>query len=141
TMFYGRGAGELPTASAVVSDILNVASGWYNAAFARMNLWCDTHEPVAAIDPANLTSRYCIRVNALDAPGVMAKITGVLGDAGISLASFLQHESAVGQFVSVVLTTHEAREGSVREALAGIEKLDQIRGQCTCVRIVDLPGE
>ncbi len=139
TMYYGRGAGQLPTAGAVVSDLLNVASGWYPQAFGAMNLWCDRHEPVELVDADDLTSRFYIRVNALDVPGVMAKITRILGDAGISLASFLQHESAVGQFVSVVLTTHLARQGAVREALAAIERLDEINGRPVSVRIVDLP--
>ncbi len=141
TLYYGRGAGQLPTAGAVVSDLLNVASGWYNQAFAGMNLWCDRHERVEVVDAADLTSRFYIRVNALDKPGVLAKITGILGEVGISLASFLQHESAVGQFVSIVLTTHEARQGAVRQALAAIEQLDAISGRPVSVRIVDLPRE
>jgi homoserine dehydrogenase len=141
TMYYGRGAGQLPTASAVVSDLLNVAAGWYGAAFSRMNLWCDKHAPVRLIDADDLSSRFYIRVNALDTPGVLARITGILGDAGISLASFLQHESAAGQFVSVVLTTHDAGQGAVRGALTNLEKIAQISGKPVCVRIVDLPGE
>jgi len=141
TMYYGRGAGQMPTASAVVSDLLNVASGWYAKAFAEMNLWCDRHAPVRLVDADELVSRFYIRVNALDEPGVLATITSILGEAGISLASFLQHESAAGQFVSVVFTTHEARQGAVRSALAAIDKSDRIQGKPVWVRIVDLPGE
>lgn len=141
TMCYGLGAGAMPTASAVVSDLLNVASGWYPKAFAGMNLWPDRHGPATLVDSDDLQSRFYLRINAKDVPGVMAKVSVILGDAGISLSAIRQHESAVGQFVPVVITTDRAREGSVRKALAKIEKLDVIRGRPVCIRIVDMPGD
>jgi homoserine dehydrogenase len=140
TMFLGRGAGSLPTAGAVVSDLLNVASGWYPVAFSRMNLWCDRHPPVKLVDPNDLVSRYYIRLNARDVPGVMAKVAMAFGDSGISLSAVMQHESAVGQFVPVVITTHQARRGAVRSALAKIEQLDVIDGNPVCIHIVDMPA-
>lgn len=139
TMYYGRGAGQLPTASAVVGDLLNVASGWYPAAFGRMNLWCDRKPAAAIADAAELLSRYYLRVNALDVPGVMAKITKALGDAGISISAVLQHEVAAGQFVPVVIVTHEAREGAVASALEAIRRNDAIHGEPVRIRIVDMP--
>lgn len=139
-MLYGRGAGRLPTASAIVSDLINVASGWYPVAFSRLRLWCDYHQPVQLIDPGDLVSRFYVRVNAKDVPGVMAKITTIFGDAGISLSAVLQHEAAVGQFVPVVITTHQAREGAVRGALKKVEQLDVIQGTPVCIRVVDMLG-
>ena len=141
TMHYGRGAGDLPTASAVVSDVLNVASGWYPQAFSSLNLWSDRQPPVKLINPDELMSRFYLRINAMDTPGVMAKLTTVLGEAGISLSAILQHEAEPGQFVSVVITTHEARQGSVMAALRDLESLDVIEGKPVCIRIVEFPGE
>jgi homoserine dehydrogenase len=139
TMYYGRGAGQLPTASAIVGDLLNVASGWYPKAFASMNLWSDAQAPAVVADPDELLSRFYIRMNAMDVPGVMAKVSSILGEAGISLSSILQHEVNAGQFVPLVVTTHLARQGAVRAALLRIGKLSVIEGQPVCVRIVDLP--
>ena len=139
THYSGRGAGRLPTASAVVSDLLNVASGWYPRAFASMNLWCDRHAPARLVDAADLVSRYYIRVHAKDIPGVIGKISTLLGAAGISISSILQHEISVNHFVPVVITTHQARDGAVRDALARIQQLDVIEGKPVCIRIVDMP--
>ena len=139
TMTFGRGAGQFPTASAVVSDILNVASGWYPEAFAKMDLWPADFEPAELIDPDHLSCRYYIRVNAMDEPGVMAKVTTALGDVGISVSAVIQHESNVGRFVPLAITTHDAPEGSVRNAIAAIKAMDVIEGEPVCIRIVEMP--
>lgn len=141
TMSYGRGAGEMPTASAVVSDILNVASGWYPFACEKMHLQCDKHERVTTVAADDLVSRFYIRMTALDVPGVMAKVSAILGDAGISLSAISQHESNVGQFVPLVIVTHRARQGALQEALKEIETLNVIDGKPVCIRIVDMPAE
>jgi homoserine dehydrogenase len=138
TMYYGAGAGRMPTASAVVSDLLNIASGWYPAAFANMRLTSDLHEPARLMDAADLVSRFYMRIHALDVPGVMAKVTGLLGEAGISLSAVMQHEAAVGQFVPVVILTHDARQGDLLRAVNQIASLDVIRGQPVVIRIVDV---
>ncbi|MBI1336142.1 MAG: homoserine dehydrogenase [Phycisphaera sp.] len=141
TMFYGRGAGRFPTASAVVSDILNVASGGYPIAFSHMHLTSDQapHAQVIALD--DLWSRFYIRIGALDIPGVMAKVTTILGHHGISLSAVLQHETNAGQVVPVVITTHEARLGDLIKALGEVEALDVIHGKPVWLRIVDLPDD
>jgi len=139
TMYVGRGAGRMPTASAVVSDLLNVASGWYVQAFKQLNLWCDRHEPPQLINPDDLMSRFYIRVRALDGPGVMAKVTRALGDHGIGLSAVIQHEYDAGQFVPLAITTHDARQGSLFAALDEIEKLSVIEGRPVCIRIVEMP--
>ena len=139
TMYYGRGAGRMPTASAIVSDLLNVASGWYPQAFARMNLWCDSHRAPTLVNPDELTSRFYLRFNALDIPGVVGKLSTTLGQAGISISSILQHEVAANQFVPLVITTHQAKQGALKKALARIEKLETIDGKPVCIRIVDMP--
>lgn len=138
-MAYGRGAGDMPTASAVVGDLLNVASGWYPKAFESMRLWCDGFEPVRVIAPEQLHSRFYVRVNAKDQPGVMARVTQALGDAGISLSAVIQHEENVGNFVPLAITTHRAREGALMQALERIAKLEVIDGQPVCIRILEMP--
>lgn len=139
TMSYGRGAGEMPTASAVVSDILNVASGWYPLACEKLHLLCDQHARVETVAADDLVSRFYIRMTALDVPGVMAKVSAILGDAGISLSAISQHEANVGQFVPLVIVTHQARQGALFAALQKIEHLEVIDGKPVCIRIVDMP--
>ena len=139
TMYYGRGAGRMPTASAVVSDVINVASTWYPRAFSAMNLWCNTQSAPELQDPKDLMSRFYLRISALDEPGVVAQVSRILGEAGISLSALLQHEVAVGQFVPVVIVTHQARQGAVMGALKTIEQLKAVHGPPICIRIVDLP--
>lgn len=139
TLYYGQGAGQMPTASAVVGDLLNLAAGWYPAAFHGLHLAPDLSVPGKLVDPDDLVSRFYLRMHALDVPGVMAKVTRVLGDAGISLSAVLQHESAAGQFVPVVVTTHDARRGDLTRAAARIADLDVIQSAPVVIRIADLP--
>ncbi|MFW6058624.1 MAG: homoserine dehydrogenase [Phycisphaeraceae bacterium] len=140
TMYFGPGAGGMPTASAVVSDLLNVASGWYPVAFANMRLTPDVNGKAELVPAEALRSRFYLRVNALDVPGTMAKVTSMLGEGGISLSAVLQHESEPGEFVPVVITTHEAKRGDVDRAMQRIRKLDVISGEPRVIRIVDMPG-
>ncbi len=136
TMYYGPGAGRFPTASAVVSDLLNIASGWYPAAFAGLRLTPDLHPPARVIPAEERVAPYYLRLHAMDRPGVVARIASALGERGISIGSFLQHEQDVGRFVPVVLTTHAARWGDVREAVAAIAAMDEIEGEPVTLRIV-----
>jgi len=140
TLYFGAGAGQMPTASAVVSDVMNIASGWYPLAFAQMRLTPDLHAPAKLADPDDLHSRFYIRINALDKPGVIAKATAALGERGISLSAVLQHESETGEQVPVVIITHMARRGDVLEAIKRIESMDVIEGTPVLIRIVDLPA-
>src|SRR5439155_196460 len=117
-MFYGRGAGRMPTASAVVSDLIGVALGTTREQFKRLHIFADQTPRPNVLPFDQLTSRYYLRLAAKDEPGVLAQVTKVLGDQKISLASFLQHESQQGSdSVPLVLTTHLAQEGSIQTAL------------------------
>jgi len=142
TLFYGHGAGQMPTASAVVSDLLNVVGGWYPHAFASMRIWPDQHQPTRLTAADDLTSRYYLRIHARDEPGVMAAVASVLGDREISISAMVQHEAgqrAVPDVVPVVITTHLARRGAIREAVARIAGLESVVEPPVCIRIVDLP--
>lgn len=141
SLFYGRGAGAMPTASAVVADIMNVALGVTALAQQQMAIYPDSL-PRASVQPiTDLSSRYYLRLLARDEPGVLAQITTLLGKRDISLASIMQHETNRGQFVPIVISTHLAREGAVRKALELIDGLSSVQGPAVCLRIIDQPRE
>ncbi|CAN5605210.1 homoserine dehydrogenase [soil metagenome] len=141
SLYYGRGAGQLPTASSVVADLVGVALGTTPLAFKQLNIFPDSTPPASVLPFDQLRSRYYLRVTARDVPGVMADITGALGDADISLSAVSQHESSEGQIVPVVITTHAASEGAIRKALAAIDALPNIQPPTVCLRIIDQPKE
>lgn len=140
TLYYGRGAGQMPTASAVVGDLMSIADGAYPAAFERLAMWPDQQASASPVDPGALVSRYFLRINALDVPGVVAEFSRVLGEEGISIAAVAQHESKAGQFVPVVIVTHEAKAGAMASAVERIAALDQIEGEPKLLRIIDMPA-
>jgi len=135
-MFYGRGAGQLPTASAVVSDVVEIAQ---NILYQRPSR--PSHIPAIAgeglkIRPMDeVRTRYYLRVMAVDKPGVLSKVSGVLGSHGISIASVIQKGRHARASVPVVMMTHEAVEGAMRRALAEIDALDVVSGRTVCLRV------
>jgi homoserine dehydrogenase len=139
--FHGRGAGQMPTASAVVADLLGVAMGTTPLAFKQLRVFPDTTPPADVQPFEQLETRYYLRLMAKDVPGVLAEIAEALGRNGISLSAVLQRESDAGQHVPVVITTHKAREGSMRAALAAINALQTIQPPAVCLRILDQPKE
>lgn len=140
-LFYGRGAGQMPTASAVVSDLIGVALGTTPLAFKRFNIFPDTVAPADVLPFEQLETRYYLRLTARDVPGVLAEIAERLGRNGISLSAVLQHEVDRGQHVPVVITTHLSREGSMKQALREIDALGNVRPPTVCLRIMDQPKE
>jgi homoserine dehydrogenase len=141
-LFYGRGAGRMPTASAVVADLVSVAIGTAPLAFRKLRIFPDTAEPARILPIDQLRSRYYLRLAAKDEPGVMAEVSRELGKHGISLSAILQRETGDGtQHVPVVITTHAAREGAVREALRAIDALPTIVPPTVCLRVIDQPKE
>ena len=140
-LFYGRGAGQMPTASAVVSDIVDVAMGSRAIAFAQQRIFPDSTQPADVLPFDELQSRYYLRLIARDVPGVLADVTASLGRHGISLTAVLQREPNDEQRVQVVITTHLAREGAIRKALTEIDALQTITPPTVCLRIIDQPKE
>ncbi len=141
-MLYGPGAGRGPTASAVVSDLLNVASGWYGRAFAEMGLTPDLHEGAVLCDAADGVSRFYLRLGVEDVPGNIGKITTVLGERGISLSAVMQRERkhAADAHVPVVITTHACREGDLREACEALVKGGAVVAEPVVIRVLDFGG-
>jgi homoserine dehydrogenase len=140
-LFYGRGAGRMPTASAVVSDIVNVALGVTLLAFKQLAVYPDSSAKAEVLPITELTSRYYLRLVAKDQPGVLAQVTKILSDQNISLSAILQHEVNAGQFVPIVITTHLAKEGSLQKALKEINASPAMSGRAVCLRIIDQPRE
>jgi len=146
TMFYGRGAGRMPTASAVISDVIDIVVGNAARTFNRLAVLPDTTAP-AVIKPIDrITSRYYFRLMLVDRPGVMAKFSEVFGRHKISLSAVQQHEGfeydREGEpIVPVVILTHAAREGNVRNAIDEIAKLDVTAERPVCIRVIDEHSE
>ena len=138
TLYYGMGAGRMPTASAIVADLVVLARSPNQQCSQTLSKWTARELPIMPIE--DIESRYYIRVTALDMPGVMAKISGVLGDKNISLSAILQHESEPAKPVPVVIMTHLAREGSVRQALDQIGQLEVVSEPPVCIRVVEESG-
>jgi homoserine dehydrogenase len=140
-LFYGRGAGRMPTASAVVADLVNVALGVTKLTFGQLNIFPDSAEKADVLPITELTSRYYLRLVARDQPGVLAQVTRILSDQQISLSAIMQHEENSGQAVPIVITTHLAKEGSVQKALKEINASPAMAGRAVCLRIIDQPRE
>jgi homoserine dehydrogenase len=141
-MFYGRGAGMMPTASAVVADIIDVAVGNSATTFRHLNLRdnSQTSSLIEKID--NLVSRFYIRIMCKDQPGVIAQWSKVLADHQISISGALQHEGTGPEnTVPVVILTHPTLQKNIFAALDDMERLDTIGGKPVCIRIVDIPED
>lgn len=132
TWYSGAGAGQLPTASAVISDLVDTASGRNELIFPYLDLW-SSQEQREVIPAADIERRYYLRINALDQPHVLAEVTDILGRNKISLASVIQHESpepnAGGNedFVPVVIMTHRTTEGQIQAADTELEQLASVQ--------------
>jgi homoserine dehydrogenase len=141
-MFYGRGAGRMPTASAVIGDVIDIVLGNAQQTFDRLAVLPD-QTPAAKIKPIEqIISRYYLRLMVVDRPGVLAKLTEVFGRYRISITAVQQREGYEydrdGEpIVPVVVLTHNAREGNMRRAIAEIAELDAVAEQPVCIRVVD----
>jgi homoserine dehydrogenase len=128
-LFYGPGAGQMPTASAVVADIIDTAVGRTKITFRSLELWSNRSARVNPADYATVRGRFYLRVNVEDHPGVLSQITSVLGAQEISIASVLQHEIETdGDPVPLVIMTHETTEGAAAKACQKIDALDCVHG-------------
>jgi homoserine dehydrogenase len=137
---YGQGAGMMPTASAVVSDIIDIArdiqkgvAGRVPARFFRE----DASGDLDLMPVEEMVTNYYFRFSAVDRPGVLSAIAGILGREEISIATVIQKGRKQGEAVPIVMTTHKARERAVRKALAAIDQLDIVQGKTVLIRIED----
>lgn len=137
-LFYGPGAGQLCAASGVVSDLVDLTQAIKAGLFRpTLNIIEDkTITKLRRIDETD--NRYYVRLMALDKPGVLAKIAGVLAKLGISIASVTQKERGKGQYVPIVMVVHEAREKNLRTALEIINKMEIVSERSVAIRIEEL---
>ena len=135
TMYYGRGAGSVPTGSAVVSDIADIARNIQKNAIGRVPTIPNISGDVRIRKMDDITSRYYFRFSALDKPGVLSKISGILGNHNISITSVIQKGRMVGEAVPLVVLTHEAKEKDMRQAIEEIDKLPVVMGKTVIIRV------
>ncbi len=139
-LFYGLGAGMMPAGSAVVSDIVDLSRNLIKGGIQRVPALAyipkgRQKRPIILID--NLECCYYFRFSALDQPGVLAKIAGILGKHKISIVSVIQKGRKVKGSVPIVMLTHKAKEAHVKQALKEIDKLEVVRGKTVFIRMED----
>jgi homoserine dehydrogenase len=122
-MFYGQGAGTMPTGSAMVGDIIDVARNIRSGSTGRIACTCFENRQVKPME--EVVTRHYLRLQVADRPGVLAAIAKVFGEEGVSLASVLQMDAS-GETAEIVWLTHPAKEGQMRRSLSRLEGLDEV---------------
>jgi homoserine dehydrogenase len=139
TLYYGAGAGSLPTASAVVADIIDIARALTTDPGNRVPHLAFQPEELSdlpVLDMEQVETAYYLRLTAADKPGVLAQITGILGEAGISIEALKQQEPQAGEnSASLVMLTHRVQEGQMNQAISAIEAMDSIQGSVSRIRV------
>ena len=137
--FHGQGAGPMPTASAVVADLIDTAVGRTKLTFQTLKLWSPEEVLVSIADTGQLAARFYLRFNVKDQPSVLADISGILGRHGISIASVYQHDRDINEagIVPLVIVTHETTHQDSAAAIEEISKLDSIQPGTERLKILD----
>jgi len=139
-LYYGRGAGKEPTASAVIGDVIEAARNIIRGeagGVPPLGYPEDWKAPGGIMDMAVIQTNYYLRVRALDRPGVLSKIAGIMAENDISIHSVMQKGRDRSGTVPVVFVTHRAREADIREASKKISQLDTVEGPPAIIRIDD----
>jgi homoserine dehydrogenase len=135
-MFYGRGAGQMPTASAVVSDVVEIARRIaHGLPSLALELPSVGPAPLPLTPMEAIRCCYYLRVTAQDRPGVLSRVAGILGENDISISNVIQKGRGTREAVPVVMLTHEARERDMRAALAKIDRLRDVAAATTMIRV------
>jgi homoserine dehydrogenase len=138
TLFYGRGAGRNATASAVVGDIVDVGLNLTHAAKGRIASFREGIQYNKVIPMEEVNSRYYLRVQVLDQPGVLAKVAAILGENHISISSLIQQEGQSRNNVSLLVITHQTQEKNIKNAIGKINKLAEVCDTVKLIRIEDI---
>ena len=142
TMYYGRGAGMMATASAVIADLIEIALGNSRRAFRTMPMVTGAGQALSIRKIHNIECRFYIRLMAKDEPGVVAKYGKILANHKISIRGAIQHEGrGPDNTVPVVITTHPTLEQNMFNALDELARLKVIGHRPVCIRIVDIPED
>jgi homoserine dehydrogenase len=135
TLYYGRGAGQDATASAVLSDLADAALDLKLGTKSRIPPFVPHEHEGAVLSIDDVVSRYYVRLNVADQPGTMAKVATILGDAKIGISSVIQPEGHVGDIVPLILMIHDATNAAMNQALAKIAKLPVVKGKPVMIRV------
>jgi len=135
TLYYGRGAGDMPTGSAVVGDIADIAQRIASKSNFRMPAMSGSKKPKMLMKMDDVRSMYYFRFAALDQPGVLSKISGILGKHNISIVSVIQKGRHESKAVPLVVLTHIAREKDVALAIKEINRLKSVAGKAMVIRV------
>jgi homoserine dehydrogenase len=135
TLYYGRGAGDMPTGSAVVSDIVDISCDIVHKTIGRNPLFSRGDKGKNLLKMDDVISMYFFRFSAIDKPGVLSKISGILGKYNISIASVIQKDRRAGKAVPLVVLTHRAREKDVLSAVKEINKLPIVADKTVFIRV------
>jgi homoserine dehydrogenase len=138
TLFYGRGAGKDATASAVLSDLADAALDLKYGSKRRIPPFVPHEQNGLVLPIAAAVSRYYVRLNVVDRPGVLARIAAILGRANISISSMIQPEGHPGERVPLILMIHEAPGAAMTKALARIAKLAVVKAPPVMFRVESL---
>ena len=138
TLFYGRGAGRNATASAVVSDIVDIGLNIKNAKPRRIDSFREGIQFKNVVKMDEVRSRYYLRIQVLDVPGVLSKVTAILGENSISISSLVQREGQSQNNVSLLIITHQTLEKHVKAAISQINALSDVRDTVKLIRIEDI---
>lgn len=137
--FHGLGAGQMPTASAVLADMIDMVVGRAQITFRTLELWSSRQTGVDLCDPNTTRNRYYMRFMVDDHPGVLSEIAGALGRNQLSIASVIQHEpaeAATGSCIPLVIMTHVATEGAAQAAQQEIDALPCVRQGSVRMRVL-----
>ncbi|MBC8452347.1 MAG: homoserine dehydrogenase [Spirochaetes bacterium] len=138
TMYYGRGAGRLPTGSAVIGDIMEAAADRFSGAGVPVSVTMMLQKEVLSYCPSEkIVKRYYLRLSLFDQPGSMAKVMAIMGRNNISIASIVQSERFKGGYAPVVILTHNVKEADYTSAVREIRELDISGADPVSIRIED----
>lgn len=133
TMFFGHGAGQMPTASSVTGDLVEVISNMNHGCTGRLSCTCYEHKDIKSI--REVIMKYYLRLRVVDRPGVLASIAGVFGNHGVSLASVLQKNGRSDGIAELVVITHMVKEKDIQDALAVIKEMSITKSIENLIRV------
>ena len=137
-IFYGKGAGKSPTASSVVSDVVDIASRVFNAPSGLVRHRSITENGSGLVDMGELTLRYYLRFTVKEQPGVLAQISQIFAEKNISIESVIQIGGEGDSYVPIVIMTHRACEADMQKALSQFSQLDTVMGRIQMIRVEDV---
>src|ERR1700722_19792646 len=133
TLYYGRGAGQMPTASAVVADVIDLAVGRAQRTFQTMRLWSGAQHDIKLRSASAVPSRFYLRLMIEDKPGVLAEVARILATRHISIASVMQHEAVddqEGSPVPLMIMTHLAPTANFADTIHELDSLESVAAPC-----------